>query len=229
MTPAQIRDYAVTASLKNGINPAVTLGIIGRMSSYATKFDRAGKLGLMAVPNKDIADKAAYLANPKAQIDSGVLRLAALKGDGTDLDGMEAYIGDAKAAKKALILGLKTTTEPVTRETMQDLYQLTGSRGNVDNDAASYGYDFYKRPKSEDKTGIPEDEPKYSQENVPVEQPANTPTPEVAEAGMKAGAMTDEDDGEDEVDLVQAMFDSQGKSTKTPDFVWKQLEAIGAE
>jgi hypothetical protein len=211
MTPAQIRDYATEMSLKSGINPAITLGMIGRMSSYATKFDRNGKLGLMAVPKEDIEDKAAYLANPKAQIDSGILRLAALKGDGTDIEGMEAYIGDAKAAKKALMLGLKTTTEPVDRNTMQSLYELTGSRGNVDNDAKTYGYKFYEQPKQ-------------SVQNV-----VQAPTQQMPEAGINFEVPDSGYAQDDGIDLVASIFGSKEKSSDTPDFVWKQLEAIGAD
>jgi hypothetical protein len=214
MNPTQIRDYAVAASVQRGINPAIPLGIIEHVSSFATKYDRGGKIGLMGVPTSEVQDKAAYLANPKAQIDSGLVRLAAYKGNGTDIDAMIAYTGDAKASMKALLRGLKTTTEPISKAAMQAAYKATGSRGNLDDDAAKYGFEF---------------EQPVQEQTVP-RQPART-MPNLPETPMTQEVKSDGwavDDGKDD-DLVAAVFDSGAQSNSTPADVWKQIEAIGAE
>jgi hypothetical protein len=204
MTPAQIRDYAVSASVQRGINPAVTLGLIEHVSSFATKFDKGGKLGLMAVPSSDVQDKQAYLANPKAQIDSGILRLSAMKGEGTDIDGMIAYTGDAKTSMKALLRGLKTTTEPVPKEALEDAYALTGSRSKLDQDAQKYGYQF---PVAE----------KPRQAPMRREAPMIEPMP---------GKDNFAQDGD--TDIAEIAFSST-QSNDTPPDVLKQIEAIGKE
>lgn len=214
MTPAQIRDYATAASLQSGINPAVTLGLIEHGSSYGTRYDRGGKLGLMTVPAKEIGDKAAYLANPKAQIDSGILRLASLKGGGTDLAGMVAYTGDAKNAMKALMRGLKMTTEPVSRAEMQAAYQLTGSRGKLEDDAAKYGMVF-DEPQAE--LLAPQVQPQ-AQEPQPFDEPMQT-------AKKSDGWAEDSTDD----DVASRLFDVEANGTDTPDDVWKQIQAIGVE
>jgi hypothetical protein len=205
MTPAQIRDYAVSASMGKGINPAITLGLIEHVSSFATKHDKAGKLGLMSVPADEVQDKAAYLANPKAQIDSGIIRLLALKGDGTDIDGMIAYTGDAKTSMKALLRGLKTTTEPVAKEVLEAAYSLTGSRGSLEQDAKKYGFEFetIKPPQRQPKAAT------QYQDSVQVEEP-DPFAPESTE------------------DLAEMAFSSHPKNSTPPD-VMKQIEAIGKE
>lgn len=222
MTPAQIRDYAVAASIENGINPSVTLGLIEHVSSFATKYDRGGKLGLMGVPSNEVEDKASYLANPKAQIDSGLVRLAALKGSGTDIEGLVNYTQDPKLSMKALMRGLKATTEPVSREAMQAMYEATGSRGNIDQDAKKYGFQFTEsQPEAEPEIVEP---PIDSQAIMQPEQmqqrlPQETAYPE------QDYSMYVEDDGED---AVEALFGDVSQ-TGTPPDVLKQLEAIAKE
>jgi hypothetical protein len=220
MTPAQIRDYAVAASIENGINPSVTLGLIEHVSSFATKYDRGGKLGLMGVPRNEVEDKASYLANPKSQIDSGLVRLAALKGEGTDIEGLVNYTQDPKLSMKALMRGLKATTEPVSREAMQAMYEATGSRGNIDQDAKKYGFQF-----TEPQPEIVEP-PIDNQAIIQPEQMQQELRPQEAYSEPEQDySMYVEDDGED---AVEALFGDKPQSGTPPD-VLKQLEAIAKE
>jgi hypothetical protein len=220
MTPAQIRDYAVAASIENGINPSVTLGLIEHVSSFATKYDRGGKLGLMGVPSDEVEDKASYLANPKAQIDSGIVRLSALKGEGTDIEGLVNYTQDPKLSMKALMRGLKATTEPVSREAMQAMYEATGSRGNIDQDAKKYGFQFTEpqpeivEPPIDNQAII---QPEQMQQELPPQEAYSEPEQDYS--------MYVEDDGED---AVEALFGDKPQSGTPPD-VLKQLEAIAKE
>lgn len=216
MTPAQIRDYATQASLKNGVNPAVTLGLIEHVSSYGTKFNNGKRLGLMGVQATEIQDKAAYLANPKAQIDSGLLKLIALKGARTDIEGAIDYLGDAKAASKAVMRGLKMTGEPVQKAAFEDIYKTTG--GDLTKDMSKYDY----QPS----------EPKQPRIAVP-------PTPEIQDlqgatdtaikantTAIQAPTMQDQTEDPRSTDLASLVF---GKKNESPDDVLLLIDGVGNE
>lgn len=144
-----IRDYVAERAAALELNPGVAIGLIEELSSYNT--GRTGnRLGLMGAPVDSVRNPDEFTSDWRAQIDMGLMSLAAAKqqAGGTDLGAAISYLGgnpaapDPKLAQRALrayTRGTKYTGEPIDEATLSSAYSAFGVSGNPAKDLKAAG------------------------------------------------------------------------------------------
>jgi hypothetical protein len=168
MTPAQIRDHITTQSEAVGVDPAMALGL-AELTGFSPNWTDGKRAGIMSLPKDVIADQAAYQANPKAQIDAGLLALSKNIEELGDFAGLVQYTGSPKSALKAYLRTARNRGQAVTEEELAQSIQAIGLDLNPLEEAGKAGLTLAK-PQQTQQPEQPEQQPAQAPAQ-PMQQP----------------------------------------------------------
>jgi hypothetical protein len=126
MNPKEIRDYITEQSNAVGIDPALSLGL-AELTGFSPKWTDGRSAGIMSLPKDGIADMEAYQANPRAQIDAGLLALSKnLEDTGNEFGALAQYTSNPSRAFKAYLRTARNKGQAVTADEIAQSMQALG-------------------------------------------------------------------------------------------------------
>ena len=172
MNPAEIRQYIGAQSQAIGIDPALSMGL-AELTGYSPNWTDGKRAGIMSLPKDVIADQAAYQANPKAQINAGILALSKDVGELGDFAGLVKYTGSPKSAFKAYLRTARNRGQPVTEGDVSQSLQALGLDLDPVDEARKAGLALAQPTEQAVQQQAP-----APQQAEPMQQPTQTTTPE---------------------------------------------------
>lgn len=172
MTPSEITAYIKQQADAVGLDPSLALGV-AEMTGFSQNWTDGKRQGILALPNEFVANTESFKANPKAQIDAGIVKLSEL-GDATGNAylTLKQYTGGDKAAFKTFMRATKLQGKPITMSSMQQAIDSLGLDMDAAVEAQKAGIVF--APEQQDIAPQPEPMQDMAQEPMPPE-PAMQP------------------------------------------------------
>ena len=127
MNPNKIRTAIAEKSQAAGIDPTGPLGYADLLG-FGQRYNSAGRMGLLGVPEEVVEDKGKFFSNPMAQIDAGIALMKSAKDQGaSDFDTMLQYTADPSTAVRAMIRGTKYSGQQLTPGLIAQAAQAAGA------------------------------------------------------------------------------------------------------
>lgn len=127
MNPNKIRAAIAEKSQAAGIDPTGPLGYADLLG-FGQRYNSAGRMGVLGVPEEVVEDKGKFFSNPMAQIDAGIALMKSAKDQGAnDFDAMLQYAADPSTAVRAMIRGTKYSGQPLTPGLIAQAAQAAGA------------------------------------------------------------------------------------------------------
>lgn len=127
MNPNKIRAAIAEKSQAAGIDPTGPLGYADLLG-FGQRYNSAGRMGVLGVPEEVVDDKNKFFSNPMAQIDAGIALMKSAKDQGaSDFDAMLQYTADPSTAVRAMIRGTKYSGQQLTPGLIAQAAQAAGA------------------------------------------------------------------------------------------------------